>query len=251
MARIVVLGSANAVPSQDQANSHLAIIGERRGVLVDCPVAALTRLQLADVKLDLLSDLILTHFHPDHVAGLPAFLMSLWLLGRRRPLSIHGLAYSVDRAQAMMNLFDWDKWPGMYPIQFHRIPVAEGAQVLRADEFQIQASPTRHMLPSVALRVQSPAPVRSAVYSSDTEPCDEVIRLAQAAHLLIHEATGAGPGHSSPEDAGDVARRAGVERLLLIHYNLRETSEGDLLAAASSRYSGPVDLARDLMTLPL
>jgi ribonuclease Z len=251
MVRIVILGSGIAVAAEDQANTHLAIIGARQSVLIDCPGAALPQLQRAAVDLDSLSDLILTHFHPDHAAGLPGFLMSLWLLGRTQPLAIHGLAPVTERAQALMELFEWHEWPDMYAVAFNPIPQSEGAHVLRTEEFDIQASPTRHMTPSIALRVRTWPSGRVAVYSSDTEPCDDVVRMAQGAQILIHEATGEGTGHSSPAEAAGVAQRARAEHLFLIHYSLRETSEEELLAAAAGVYSGPVDLARDLMSISI
>lgn len=251
MPHIVVLGSANAIPTENHANAHLAIVGGQRTVLIDCPVGVLRRIQAADLDLDSISDVIITHFHPDHAAGLAPLLMSLWLLGRTRPLSIHGLSHTMDRAHSMMALFEWTEWPEMYRVDFNSIPGTENALVLQTGDLEIRASPTRHMVPSIALRVQTRPESRVAVYSSDTEPCDEVIHLAEAADVLIHEATGEGPGHSSASAAGAVARRAGVGRLFLIHYSLGERSAGAMLTDASSSFPGPVELARDLMSIAL
>jgi ribonuclease Z len=251
MARIVVLGSANAIPTENHANSHLAIVGRRETVLVDCPAGVLRRIQGADLNLDSLSHLIITHFHPDHAAGLAPLLMTLWLLGRTKPLSIHGLSHSIDRARSMMSLFGWTEWPEMYRVDFNTIPGSENAVVLQTADLEIRASPTRHMVPSIALRVQTRSDGKLAVYSSDTEPCDEVVRLAQGADVLIHEATGEGPGHSSASAAGQVAERAGVGRLFLIHYSSGGRSADAMLSDAASSFSGPVELARDLMSIAL
>jgi ribonuclease Z len=54
-------------------------------------------------------------------------------------------------------------------------------------------------------------------YSSDTERSDEIARLADAAEILVHEATGGFSGHTSMQDAAHIARQAGAGRLVLVH----------------------------------
>ena len=74
-------------------------------------------------------------------------------------------------------------------------------------------------------------------YSSDTQPCDNMVELARGVDVLIHEATGEKMGHSSPEQAGEIAQRAGAGQLLLIHYPSRVDTE-EWVTRARSRYSG-------------
>ena len=97
---------------------------------------------------------------------------------------------------------------------------------------------------TLALRFQNLDTGRIIVYSADTEPCQTLIRLASGADLLIHEASGAHKGHSSPEQAAWVAREAGVAQLVLIHYPVVGV---DLEAwrAAASEFGDSVALARD------
>jgi ribonuclease Z len=102
----------------------------------------------------------------------------------------------------------------------------------------------------LALRFDNAATGRSIAYSSDTEPCEAVIRLAQGADLLIHEATGPYKGHSSPADAAEVAREAGVEQLVLIHYPVLEV-DLDAWRQAAAGIPGPVHLAQEGDVYPL
>ncbi|MFL7809667.1 MAG: MBL fold metallo-hydrolase, partial [Anaerolineae bacterium] len=114
------------------------------------------------------------------------------------------------------------------------------------------ATPTRAQAPAVhagndtiAVRFDDLADDRSFVYSADTEPAETVVRLAAGADLLLHEATGSHAGHSSPEDAAEVARDAGVERLALIHYPVIDTDLEAWRRRAAERFPGPVTLAQD------
>src|SRR5512146_2633139 len=107
MPRVVILGSSNAVPSAGHENTHLAVVGEQRMVLVDCVSNPVVRLEQAGLDINDITDLILTHFHPDHVSGVPLLLMDMWLLGRRRALQIYGLSHTLDRMEKLMELYGW------------------------------------------------------------------------------------------------------------------------------------------------
>jgi ribonuclease BN (tRNA processing enzyme) len=64
------------------------------------------------------------------------------------------------------------------------------------------------------------------VFAADTRPCPEVVESAHRADLLIHEAHGSlaeaeaarALGHSTAAQAGEVARSAGVDCLVLTHF---------------------------------
>jgi ribonuclease Z len=248
MAKIVILGSSNAVAHRDHENTHLVISGRERVVLVDCPGNPILRLERAGVDFDAVTDLIVTHFHPDHVSGVPLFIMDMWLMGRSRPLEVYGLPYTLDRLETMLGLYNWDKWPGIYPVSFNRLPAAEMTPVLDCLDFKIFSSPVQHLIPTIGLRSEFPNQ-KIFAYSCDTEPCDQVVRLAAGANVLAHEASGATSGHSSAAQAGDIATRAEAGHLFLIHYSTGVYRTLDLVADARSHYSGKVSLAEDFTTL--
>ncbi len=141
MAKVIILGSSNAVPTMDHENTHLAIIGETRSILVDCVSNPVVRLEQAGVDFNELTDIIITHFHPDHVSGVPLLLMDMWLMGRTKPINIYGLHFTMDRLENLMGFYGWAEWPNFFPVAFYRLPEAEKAFVLDCDEFQDHGLP--------------------------------------------------------------------------------------------------------------
>ncbi len=249
MPKLIILGSSNAIPDARHENTHMVIVGEQRTILVDCVSNPILRLQQARVEFNNLTDLILTHFHPDHVSGVPQLLMNMWLMGRRRSLSIYGLHHTLDRIEGLMGYYSWSEWPNLFPIAFYRLPAGERTLVLESEEFRIFSSPVRHLIPAIGLRIELKQNDKVVAYSSDTEPCAQVIRLAEGADVLIHESAGGFLGHSSAAEAGDTARQAEVGELYLIHYPTGKYASGDLVAEAKMSFAGPVTLAQDFMTL--
>lgn len=249
MPKLIILGTAGAVPDERHDNTHMLLLGEERRVLVDSASNPVTRLRQIGIEPNSITDIIMTHFHPDHVSGIALLLMDLWLLGRNNPLNLYGLEYTLSRVEKMMDLYGWDTWPGFFPVRLSPIPEEEMAVVLENDEWRIFASPVNHLIPNVGLRLEFVQSGKTLIYSSDTEPCPQVVRLARDADVLIHEATGSAQGHSSASQAGEIASQARAKRLYLIHYPTGEFMNENLITEAQRAFGGPVSLAEDFLVL--
>ncbi len=249
MSKVIILGSSNAIPTTEHENTHMVVIGEQRMVMVDCVGNPVVRLEKAGLDFNDLTDLVVTHFHPDHVSGVPLLLMDMWLMGRHKPLNVYGLHHTLDRIEEMMGLYGWGDWPDFFPVAFCRLPVEEMTTVLESGDFRIFSSPVQHFLPTLGLRFEFNPSGKVLAYSCDTEPCPQVARLADGADVLIHEAAGPAKGHTSPEQAGEIASQAEVGALYLIHYPTGKYARNDLVARAEQHYRGPVKLAHDFMVL--
>jgi ribonuclease Z len=249
MGKFVVLGSSFVIPDEAHENTHLALLGQSALVLIDCPGRAMIRLRRAGLDPYRIDDIILTHFHPDHVDGVPMLIMEMWLRGRKTPLRLHGLPHCMERMENLMYAYDQATWPNLFPITYNAISEQDHAPVLDNADFTITATPVKHFIPTLGLRIKDKATGRVLAYSCDTEPCPGDMTLAAGADMLIHEAAGAGWGHSSAAQAGEVAQEAGAKQLVLIHYRTGGADLSQLVPEAQSTYSGPVRLAEDLMTL--
>jgi ribonuclease Z len=261
-AYVVPLGVSAGLPIPGHANCYVAVVREGRYWLVDCADSPIDRLLQAGLDPLAVQGVIITHFHPDHVYGLPVFLMGLFLLGmqqgrpRREPLLIFARPEVLERVRSMIALYEIETWHGMFPIAYHTIAPEVGAHVVTPEGvkplFEITAAPSRHSVPSLALRFALPDSPRAFVYSSDTAPCAEVEELASGATLLFHEATASvHGGHSFPADAATAAARAGVERLVLIHYyELTPDEILQMMSVARRAFGRRVDVAQEFQIYP-
>lgn len=90
MIDVTLLGCGATMPSPDRGLSAAVLRCNGRCLLFDCgegTQAALRREKYSPVKLDLIS---LTHYHGDHIFGLPGLLQTMSCLNRTEPLTITG-----------------------------------------------------------------------------------------------------------------------------------------------------------------
>jgi ribonuclease Z len=205
-----------------------------------------------------LTRVVITHIHPDHAYGLPSLFQTLVLLGRAAPLHLACREEHEAALRSLLGVFRLLERPGMFPVVWEPVPDREGFTVGAPGDLRITTSPSAHgAMANMAVRLEE-AGGPAVVYSSDTEPCAAVEALARGAHTLIHDATfserrprGIGT-HSTAAQAGDVAARAGVSRLILAHIDA--ALHGDLDAhreEARARFSGDVEIARELVPYTL
>jgi ribonuclease Z len=92
---------------------------------------------------------------------------------------------------------------------------------------------------------------RKFVYTGDTAKCTSVIRAAEDADILLHEATvteeeiDSRHGHSSARQAAEVASEAGAERLVLTHISRRYRNDPEELEKEAHEVFENVDVAED------
>ncbi len=250
MARLVILGSAAIVPDMEHDNSHMVLEGQESVVLIDCGSNPIARLRKVGIHYENLTDMILTHFHPDHVLGVPILLNNMWMLGRQRALRVYGLHHCLNRVEDMMLMFTWDEWPDFFPVAFHKILERDNQLLLENGDFRITSWPVKHYVPTIGVRIENKRTGFITAYSCDTAPTPSLIDLGRDADLFIHETAGAEPyGHSSARQAGEIAAAAGAKRLVLIHYPVFGRSgaldTGGLVQEAQACFHGPVELAED------
>lgn len=235
MVTLHLLGTGAALSDANRTTTMLAFEGPNSLYLVDCGGDAAHRALASGLDLARVDGLIVTHEHADHVGGFPLLMERLWLSGHRAPFPIYGLREALSQATRLESSFDTSAWPGYPELDLREVAPREREHVLSTPDFSIYASPGEHGVPCIGLRVESEECV--IVYSADTAPSDSIRRLAEGADLLVHEATGGGPGHSSAADAARIAKEAGVRRLILVH--LPRFSDGGAATLAEARAHFP------------
>jgi ribonuclease BN (tRNA processing enzyme) len=154
----------------------------------------------------------------------------------------------------------------------HVHELSEGGDVMQDPNLKVTAALVRHPPVAPAFGYRFDARDRSIVVSGDTAPSDNLIELARGADVLVHDAyyppavdrlVAGVPNatslkqsivshHTSAEDAGRIAKAAGVGLLVLSHLvpaEDPEVSDAMWIDAARRHFEGPVLVGKDLLEI--
>lgn len=90
MVDVTLIGTGALLPIPERALSSVLITYAGRSVLIDCGEGTQSAARAASVSLMKTDVIALTHYHGDHVFGIPGLLMTLNCMGRRDQLTIVG-----------------------------------------------------------------------------------------------------------------------------------------------------------------
>ena len=226
---LVFLGTSSAIPTSHRNHSAIVLKAFGEVMLFDCGEG--TQLQLSRAKISpmKINKVFITHFHGDHILGLPGIIQSMAFRGRKEPLHIFGPKGLVEMVNIIRNF-------GYFSLTFeiYMHEVDEGI-IFEEENYKISCLKMNHTVLNFAYSVyekrrpkfirekaialgikpgpdfgklQQGIPVeveneiikpeqvlgeerkgRKIVYSGDTSPSLDMIQFAKCADILIHEST--------------------------------------------------------------
>jgi ribonuclease Z len=265
---VILLGTGYPRPDPNRAGPSNAVTLGDKTFIVDAGRGVVMRLAATGIPLASMRTVFLTHLHSDHTAGLPDLFATTWDMGRNTPLELYGPEGTDKLSKALLEYFDADihirrDLTEMLPAAGAMIEthiVREGI-VFEDSDVRIVAFLEDHrpVEPAFGYRFESHGKV--IVISGDTRPNDNLIKYARGADVLVLEAYL--PGHfdrvdtpevaarlkhyhTSAEEAGQVAQKAGVKLLVLTHL-IPGDADATFLERAKKFFQGKVIVGRDLM----
>jgi ribonuclease BN (tRNA processing enzyme) len=234
MDALTLLGSGGWIPTSRRETCCAYLRDGERVLLID----AGTGLQRLVEEPELLAgaeslDIVLTHFHLDHVAGLsylPALPLRPVIWGPGEALTGGATTAILDR------LFGSPLFAATLDgiaAEVREIP-GGGFEVA---SFELSSRVQRlHTDPTLALRIGD-----ALTYCTDTAADPGNADFARGSRLLFHEAWYAQDStddetHTAAGEAGRIAREAGVDGLVLIHVNPLQRSDEQLAGAARAEF---------------
>ncbi|MET0897627.1 MAG: ribonuclease Z [Mycobacterium sp.] len=268
---ITLLGTGSPIPDAHRAGPATLVRAGDQTFLVDCGRGVLQRLTAVGLGANTITALLLTHLHSDHIADLGDVIITRWVstfAPDPPPLPIIGPPGTAAVVEATLTAFGFDIGyriahhadltapPPLQVFEFTGGTVWDNAGVL------ITAGPTDHrpVEPTIGFRVDYDG--KSVVLAGDTVPCAGLDELTSGADALVHTVIRDDlvqqiplqrfkdilDYHSSVQQAGATAAKAGVKTLILTHYvpALVPGQEDQWRALAATEFAGQIELGDDL-----
>lgn len=142
--KITFLGTSSMVPTKERAHQAVLLNYKNENILIDCGENAQRQLKLANISVTKTTRVLITHWHGDHVLGLPGLIQSLAANNYQKTLEIYGPKHTKHLIKNMMHTFFLEG-----KINFNVHEVKKG-KIINEKEFYIEAKPVKHNIPTLA-----------------------------------------------------------------------------------------------------
>lgn len=111
MIDVTLIGTAALLPIPERALTAAVITCAGRSILLDCGEGTQTAARKAGVSLMSADVIALTHYHGDHIFGLPGLLQTMCCMNRADPLTILGPPSAQRELAPILQLAGWLTFP--------------------------------------------------------------------------------------------------------------------------------------------
>ena len=295
--QITFLGTSSMVPTKERNQIAVFLSYGSEGILFDCGEGTQRQFKIAGISLTKVTKILISHWHGDHVLGLPGLMQTLSSLEYSGTLEIYGPEGTKKRIEKMFEAFVFDKRLDFkvkevkseiffensdfelesYPLE-HGIEIV-GYSFIEKDNRKVDMKKVKKFgIPEGPLigRLQQGKSIehnnkkinaddvtyiekgKKLSFITDTVLCDNCYKLAENADLLICEATYSSKltdksedyGHMTAKHAAQIANKANVKQLVLIHFSARYKNTQELEEDARDVFDNVI-CAKDFMKIEL
>ena len=254
---ITFLGTSDAVPSWERSHASLSLHMAGRTLQLDCGEPCAKNLAFECVDFGKIDAILLSHLHPDHVAGLPQVIIGMWLEAKRtRDIPVYMPAEGIETFSKLILTtylfpelikFNVDFRPvhdgqtftiGAVHVTPHRTTHLDSIRRVAGDKHGIACEPFLYELAANGKRI---------AYSGDLGEAPDLLPvLDRPLDLLVTECA-----HFSPISLFETLRDKPIKRVAMTHLHRQLWEKRDELPAMAQEYglADKLVIARDGMKL--
>ena len=278
--RLILLGTGGGPrPNKMRAQSSSVVLIKDVPYVVDCGEGVGRQLVFANVPLRNLRHIFITHHHSDHNLDYGNLIYDAWVSGFKGRIDTYGppplekmtkLYFDMNAYDINIRIPDEGRSPLQPMVITHEF--TKDGVVMQNEHVKVTAALVNHppVEPSFAYRFDTAD--RSIVFSGDTTPWNNLIKLAQGADILVHEVIHKPSlarlmaripnadrlvdhivaSHTTHIDVGKVAKEAGVKTLVLTHFVPSDDpslTDEMWIEGAKTHFDGKIIVGKDLMEI--
>lgn len=283
------------MPTKERNPSAVFLQFKSDGILFDCGEGTQRQMKIAGIPLSKVTKICISHWHGDHILGLPGMLLTIASLELNRCVEIYGPRGSKRAFEALFGGIEFET-------KFNiKITEVHAGKFFENDDYELESLPMKHPVPCVAFafiekdrrrikvdyvkklgipegpllgKLQQGHSIefkgkrvlpedattlvkgRKIVFMTDTLINDNCFKLASNADMLIIDSTYSSKlkdkavehGHLTALEAGQIASRAGVKKLVLTHFSARYKNTSELEEDARTAFDNVI-CAHDFMRI--
>ena len=245
-------------------------------ILIDCGSGVTQRLDQIQVSLADIDALFLTHLHSDHVVDIYQLIISSWHSYRTKPWTIYGPKGTKKFVKKIMDSWKDErdlriKYEARSSIKAFNIIVKEFKNfgILKIKDLKIQYFEVDHKPVKFAYGFNFVQKNKKLTISGDTRPCENILKYAQKADVLLHEVFIDGElketnkmrskktlhnvrsYHTPSTLLGKIAKLTNCKKLVLTHLVPTKFNENKLKKTIRNDFGKDPIIGRDLLKIKI
>lgn len=278
---ILMLGTSSMVPTKDRNHSAILIYHEKDSILFDCGEGTQRQMKIAGVDINRINKIFITHWHGDHVLGLPGLIQTMCSQAFEKTLHVYGPKGTKKHFNNMLKAFEFDL---RIEIQVHE---GKKGKIYKSEEYDVECLELKHPVPTIGFAlVENPKrkmnldfmkknkiphgnlwsrlqngqdvvfedkkitskeatiliPGKKVAYVTDTAYCTNAVKLAENSDLLIIESTFLSEKEARAEECEHLTAKQAA--LIANNANVKKM----VLTHFSQRYKTTHDLEEEAKT---
>jgi ribonuclease Z len=291
--KIIFLGTSGAIPSAEKNATSILLTYEGENILVDCGEGTQRQIRKAKLNPCKITKILITHWHGDHILGIPGLLQTLALSGYNKKLEIYGPRGTKKFMKEMLNVF---VFVNKLDLKIEEV----SGKFFENNDFYLEAEKMTHgtycnaykFVKKEKIRIDKKKLLKSHLpagplvqklkqgkdifyngkkfkaknltyledgkkvsFILDTSMNNKIVSFVNGSDLLISEASFLSDleeqakeyGHLTSKQAGEIAKKAKVKKLILTHVSQRYDKNLKAILDDAKKPFNNTELARDLM----
>ncbi len=141
MIEITFLGTGSMVPTKQRNHSALVLSYKTETILMDCGEGTQRQMRIARIKPARITRLLISHWHGDHVFGIPGLMSTMGADKAEKKLLIYGPAGTKKYLENMFTFF------ASKDVIEHEVHEIKKGKFIETEDFIIEAQPLKHSTP--------------------------------------------------------------------------------------------------------
>lgn len=141
--KITFLGTSASIPSANRNPSSILLQYKDENILIDCAEGTQRQLRKAKLNPCKINKILVTHWHGDHVFGMPPLFQTMVLSGYNRQMKVFGPRHTKYFMKNFVNVF--------VPVFKFKAEVNEvSGKFFETNDFYLEAESMKHGIPTNA-----------------------------------------------------------------------------------------------------
>jgi ribonuclease Z len=148
--KITFLGTSSMVPTKNRNTTSMLINHKSENILIDCGEGTQRQLKILKLSPSKITKILITHWHGDHILGLPGLIQTLSHSDYTKTLEIYGPKNTKKYLNNLLNSFQYQETK----VKINVTEINSNKKFFENKDYSLHSQKTNHSIQGLAYSIQ-------------------------------------------------------------------------------------------------